>query len=850
MTDRARYQQLDEIFMEAGRRPQSERDAFVRSRCGDDDGLLQEVLALLAADAVEAGPLDATLAVPPSMAAALPPVRSDTPAAALPEAIDGYRVIRRLGAGGMGVVYEAEQETPRRRVALKIINQNVITPDALRRFALEAEVLGRLQHPGIAQIHGAGTVDLGSGPQPYFVMELIEGTPLTTYADRNACSSRDRLELLARVCDGAHHAHQRGVIHRDLKPGNVLVTGDGQPKILDFGIARSTDDDARRATLMTQAGQIVGTVPYMSPEQATGDSAAIDTRSDVYSLGVLGYELLTGHLPHDVSDKLLHEALRVIREEEPTPLTSHDRLLGGDIATIIGTALERDMERRYPSAATMADDVRRYLGDEPISARPPSVLYQLRKFSKRHRGVVAALAGLFLVISLFAVAATAAAVRERDLRGAAEVEARVARSVSDFLRFDMIGAAAPDQIDSADTTIGEVLDRAASEIEHRFLDDPEVHAAIRQTIGDTYVTLARFDDAADQFDAAAAVLAEIDNPRWRGLADLGNSRAKLAVEMGDYETAEPLIEAALLRKRNETGPDSLETLKAEFTLATLFYRSGRLEESIALYESILERLDPEDEGAPLLRLEVMNSLSISYESVDRLDDALRVARETLAERRALLGDNHWDTLNSMINLGYDLSQTGADDAEAEAIMLDARRRFAERGAPAGHPMLAALENNLALLYLYSGRFADAEPIFRRLLATGREVEGPEHPNTLNTMHNLASVLWQTERLDEAHAMFTETLAARVNTLGPAHPETLLSHGLLARVTLDRGDLDEGIDMMRVAYERMRDDSPFGPAHTYTIRTGQNLAGALRAAGRDDEAAAVMAGLPKQDETSD
>ena len=293
------------------------------------------------------------------------------PAPPQPATIGRYRIIRLLGAGGMGTVYEAEQDHPRRKVALKVLKYGLPSPDVLWRFEQEAEVLGRLQHPGIARIYEAGQAETGRGvAQPYFAMELVHGVPLLEYAQAHHLNTRQRLELMVKVSEAVQHAHQLGVIHRDLKPANILVEESGQPKILDFGVARVADREAQ-ATRQTEVGQIVGTLAYMSPEQVSGDPLAVDTRSDVYALGVILYELLAGRLPYPIS-RQLPEAVQTIREEEPTSLSSVNRTFRGDIETIVGKALEKEKTRRYASAEELAADIQHYLKDEPITARPPS----------------------------------------------------------------------------------------------------------------------------------------------------------------------------------------------------------------------------------------------------------------------------------------------------------------------------------------------------------------------------------------------------------------------------------------------------------------------------------------------
>jgi WD40 repeat protein/predicted Ser/Thr protein kinase len=311
-----------------------------------------------------------------------------------PSGVAGYRVVRLIGRGGMGAVYEAEQDNPRRPVALKMIRPGLASPDLVKRFAREAHVLGRLHHPGIAQVYAAGLADDG---QPYFAMELVHGPPLLEYADRQRLDTAARLALVARIGDAVQHAHDRGVIHRDLKPANILVDETGQPKILDFGVARATDADLH-TTAGTEIGQVIGTLAYMSPEQVEGDPAALDTRSDVYALGVILFELLAGRLPYSLQGLPLAEAARVIRDHDPARLGSVNTSLRGDVETIVAKALEKDKDRRYASAGALAADIGHYLAAEPIAARPASAWYQFRKFARRNKAVVGGTAATFAAL--------------------------------------------------------------------------------------------------------------------------------------------------------------------------------------------------------------------------------------------------------------------------------------------------------------------------------------------------------------------------------------------------------------------------------------------------------------------
>ncbi|MEO1129589.1 MAG: serine/threonine-protein kinase, partial [Planctomycetota bacterium] len=392
--DPERFARIKAVFDEAVERPASEREELVHQRCGDDAELVRSVLELLRHDRTNVDVLDAARDTSAATSGALPAMPTLTQGAI----VGGYVISDTLGIGGFGVVYRATQERPHREVALKLIRPGLASAKLLRRFELEAELLGRLRHPGIAQVYEAGAVETDAGTQPFFAMELVEGEPLDAYAAAHGLSSRQRLELFLQICDAVQHAHSKGVLHRDLKPSNVLVTPEGRVKVLDFGVARATDADIQATTMQTEVGQLIGTVPYMSPEQAAADPSHLDTRSDVYTLGVVLYELMTGRLPYSMEQRQLYEAVRVIREEEPTRLSVLDKSLRGDVETIVGKALEKEPDRRYQSASDFGADVRRFLSDEPIIARPPSTLYQIRKFARRNTALVGGIAATFVVL--------------------------------------------------------------------------------------------------------------------------------------------------------------------------------------------------------------------------------------------------------------------------------------------------------------------------------------------------------------------------------------------------------------------------------------------------------------------
>ena len=425
----ADFDRIRELFLSARALAPDERSEFVANRAEGDASLAAEVLRLLDADQQPAGLLSKSAE---TLASGLRPK-----GIAHPQHIGPFRILGVLGRGGMSVVYRGQQETPRREVAVKVLQAGLSNPEMLRRFELESQILGHLNHPTIAQIFEAGSFDFYGEVTPYFAMELVDGLPLTVYAREHKLDTRGRLELLATIARAVQHAHDRGVIHRDLKPSNVLVTeaspGQALPKVLDFGIARSLDSTGELTALHTSTGQLMGTLPYMSPEQISGRSNGVGARSDLYALGVLLYELLTGNLPHDLSGLPLTEVVRIVTQESPTRLGHERTELRGDLETIAATALAKDPRARYPSADSFADDLERYLNHEPIRARPPTRWYRIRKFVRRHRLLVSSTVALVaaMTIALVVVGGLAqenAELATREQRTNAELRQRLYES--------------------------------------------------------------------------------------------------------------------------------------------------------------------------------------------------------------------------------------------------------------------------------------------------------------------------------------------------------------------------------------------------------------------------------------
>jgi tetratricopeptide (TPR) repeat protein/predicted Ser/Thr protein kinase len=724
-----------------------------------------------------------------SVRQALDRIEKEESVAPAPERIGPFRILGELGHGGMGVVYLAEQDKPRRQVALKVLHPGHRSATALRRFEHEANLLAQLQHPGIAQVFEAGV----AAGQPYLVMEHVRGERLDEYVERRSLSAREKLALVAEVCDAAHHAHVRGVVHRDLKPGNILVeeagaddAAPGRPplprtKVLDFGVARATDADLQTMTLRTEAGQLLGTIPFMSPEQLLGDSSKVDARSDVYSLGVVAHWLLAGDFPYPLRDKSIVEAARLIQERAPTPLSSIDVRHRGDVETIVAKALEKDPARRYQSASELAADLRRHLADEPIMARPPGAADQLRRFARRHRALASMAAAGAAVLGVAAVGGSWLAVRATRAERAARSQLARAESIQAFLE-GMLSAANPyESAGDRPATVEDVLDGAASELDAgRLRGQQSVEGAVRLTLGNTYWALARYDAAERQFRAALDVFgSERSRDGVEGVVRTMGDLGMLLSERSRYAEAESTFRRQYELAHEGLGDANAKTVQALGNLAGVLADQRKLAEAESLLVRALalsRRLTGDDVDIHRSNLHTLGGLRLFRGDLDGAEAALR---EALAISRARWGPKHPSSLATLEALTVVLGRKG--DVEEERRLLEETLKLVKEAFGDEHPRVADATNNLATAMAHAGELAGAETLLRRAVDMNRRLAGRDHRETARSLNDLAQVLVQQGRLAEAEPLFRESLEINERVLGAesVHVATVASN--LARL---------------------------------------------------------------------
>jgi eukaryotic-like serine/threonine-protein kinase len=702
-----------------------------------------------------------------------PTAIGDKPPEQVGSVIGPYKLLQQIGEGGFGIVYMAEQETPvRLLVALKIIKPGMDTSQVIARFESERQALALMDHPSIARVLDAGATSSG---HPYFVMELVKGVPITEFCDRNHLAPEARLKLFVDVCHAIQHAHHKGIIHRDIKPSNVMVTlHDRVPvvKVIDFGVAKATLQKLTEKTLFTAYGQMLGTPAYMSPEQAEMSGLDIDTRSDVYSLGVLLYELLTGTTP--LEDRRLREAgyaemQRLIREEAPprpsTRLSSLGdsatvlagnrgldvrrlmQVLGGDLDWLVMKSLEKERDRRYDTPGSFAEDIERYLRHEAIIARPPSTAYRLRKFARRNRSAVVTAAAVVVALLVGTAAATwqalratraetaalAAADSEKQAKEDALAREAETKAVLGFVEDRIFAAARPEGLDGGlgrTVSLRKAIESALAYVDQSFPDQPLIEARLRLTLGRSFYLLGDARTAVEQEEAARSLYTRFRGPDHPDTWQSMNNLASTYYFLGRRAEALKLSEETLARRRTALGPDHPDTLSS------------------------------------------MNNLANCYDGLGRKAEALKLRQETLELRKAKQGRDHPDTLKGMRNLALSYESLGR---HAEAVRLfEETLQLQKSKLGADHPDTLRTRTSLAAAYYFVGRRAESLNLNEATLALQKAKLGPDHPDTLRTMNDLATIYETLGRQAEALKLYETTLSLQKARLGPDNPDTLLT----------------------------------------------------------------------------
>jgi serine/threonine protein kinase/Tfp pilus assembly protein PilF len=783
--------------------------------------------------------------------------------------IGPYKLLQQIGEGGMGTVYMAEQSEPvQRKVALKLIKPGMDSRQVISRFEAERQALALMDHPHIAKVLDAGTTEAGL---PYFVMELVKGTPITKYCDEHHLTPRERLELFIPVCQAVQHAHQKGIIHRDLKPSNVLVAlydGRPVPKVIDFGVAKATGQKLTERTMYTEFGAIVGTLEYMSPEQAESNQLDIDTRSDVYSLGVLLYELLTGTTPFEkkrLKDAALLEILRIIREDEPqkpsTRLSTTDELpsisanrglepnklsalVRGELDWIVMKALEKDRNRRYETANGFALDIQRYLADEPVAACPPSAIYRLRKFARRNKAAFAigTTIAAALVVAIVALVVSNVLVRSesRQKEIALEEKDRALEQKDEAL---IEKDEALKQKGQALIEKGEALTAAENAAAAEKAANTQAQKRLAQIekandiLGSIFENLDPSEIAKAERPLQAILVEKLD----RAVAELegeaiGDPLVVATVQdkfgasllgLGEPEKAIVLLEKTRGTRQAKLGREDPETLHSMHLLASAYRDAGMLHLALPLCEETLKlrkaRLGPEHPYT----LSSMNSLAQVYRDAGKLDLALPLFEETLQLEKSNLGIEHPYIRSCMNNLAAAYQDAGKLELALPLFEETLQLSKANRGPE--HPETLTNMNNLAMAYQAARKLDLAVPLLEETLRLRKSRQGPEHPLTLTSMNNLALAYLAAGKLHLALPLFEETLQLRKTKVGPEHPDTLMSMNNLASAYRAAGKLDLALPLFKEDLQLSK--AKLGPDHPHTLKSMNNLGVAYLAAGK-------------------
>jgi serine/threonine protein kinase len=813
--------------------------------------------------------------------------------------IGPYKLLERIGSGGMGAVYLAEQEQPvRRRVALKIIKPGMDSEQVIARFEAERQALAMMDHQNIARVLDAGTTDAG---RPYFVMELVHGVSITEYSNQNELTPRERLELFIATCQAIQHAHQNGIIHRDIKPSNVLVAlYEGRPiaKVIDFGVAKAIGERLSVRTMFTQLGTIVGTIEYMSPEQAEMSAPDVDTRSDIYSLGVLLYELLTGTTPLEREKTLglaYADVLRRIREEEPPkpstrlkesketlPLISAQRkseparltkLMRGELDWIVMKSLEKDRTRRYQTASDFARDVERYLKGDVVEACPPSASYRLLKVARKNRAALGTVASFAVLLFVGTVLSCVQAVRatraeavaisqatrakmaeeqsrlERNRAVAAEAQAKgegeraersaaEARAVLGFFQDQVLSAARPEGQERGlgkDVTMRTVVDVAEPKIAGAFPGQPTTEASVRSVLGQSYYDLGEPVLAVRQLQRALELRTAHLGPDHPDTLDNQNNLALAYLAAGQHDRAIPLLERTVAARSAKLGSDHPDTLSSENNLAMVYQANGALDRAIPLLERTLAVRSAKLGPDHPDTLTSQSNLANGYRVTGQLERALLLSERTVAGRMAKLGSDHPDTIASRNTLAITYRDAGRDDRAIPLLERTLEMGMAKLGLD--HPRVLITQSILASAYRDAGQLDRAIPLLERTLATQTAKLGPDHPNTLISRNELANAYRDAGQFDRAIPMLERTLALLAAKLGSDHIRSHIPQNSLAIAYRDAGRLDRSIPLFERTLEAR--SAKLGPDHPDTLTCQNNLALAYQFAGQLDRAISLL-----------
>ncbi|MFC1633217.1 tetratricopeptide repeat protein [Planctomycetota bacterium] len=748
--------------------------------------------------------------------------------------IGHYKLLKILGEGGMGIIYLAQQEEPvRRRVALKIIKPGMDSKRVLARFEAERQALALLDHPNIAQVYDAGTADSG---RPYFVMEYVKGTPITEFCDRHTLSIEDRLRLFQQVCQAVQHAHQKGIIHRDIKPSNILVTGENDqaiPKIIDFGVAKALLQPLTDRTVYTEQGQLFGTPEYMSPEQADMVNEDIDTRSDVYSLGVLLYVLLTGVLPFDpqtLRDSGIENIRRTIRETDPKTPSTRLTELGEEAAKIaerccmqISTlarhlrkelewiplkAMRKERSERYRSASELSDDIENYLKGAPLIAGPLGTSYKVKKFVRRNRVLVGGIAVVIGVLIAGVLVSTIFAMGQVRARAEADFALAEAQLITDFLENDVLGSAGQANVDEA--TVSYTLDAASTSL-GKFTDKPLIEARICLTLGKTYTYLGEYEKGEQHIRRSTEIYRQHFGEAHPDTLRAMGSIAWVCFKQSRYRETVQIYTRIL---QIGQGVLSVERqVDVMNMLGAAYLGLGEDKQAELLYDEILQIVQSELGGQHSLLSYIKHNHAVSYLKQGRYDEAARVFEKMLTGTelpnasgvKKSLGVTYWEQGR------YDEAERLLDEA-LEAIRLQLGDK---------HPIIPEFTLCLAQLHIEQERYEEAEDLLREGLAIARQKLGPEKQLTLSFVNAYAVLHTKQGHYDQAEKLFDEALKSRQRELGDDHPNTLKTLNDFGVLRREQGQYEEAARLLNEALEGRK--IKLGPDHPYTLGSMHELA---------------------------